>query len=80
MSTAARRRRLDRLEGNISGGEAGWGEAVEWAAKFRQGDSASDPAYLDFCRRWAASPRCQAIDAMIRQTHSRRSNCASQSH
>jgi hypothetical protein len=80
MSTATMRRRIDRLEENMSGGEAGWGEAVEWAARFRQGHSESDPAYFDFCRRWAASPRCQAIDAIIRQTLAIRNNCAPQSH
>ncbi len=80
MSTAIMRRRITRLEENLGGGEPTWGELVEWVDRFMQGHSDSDPAYLDFCRRWAASPRCQAIDAMIRQTHSRRSNCALQSH
>jgi hypothetical protein len=34
MSTATMRRRIVRLEENMSGGEAGWGEAVEWVARF----------------------------------------------
>ncbi len=80
MSTAIMRRRITRLEENLGGSEPTWGELVEWVDRFIQGHSESDPAYLDSCRRWAASPRCQAIDAMIRQTHSRRNNCALQSH
>ena len=69
MPTATMKRRIERLEGHIGGGEPGWGDMVEWVAKFRLGEAdESDPAYLDFRRRWAASPRCRAIDEMCRRT------------